>query len=543
MIFMWVRIALSKGVKLPSLLKIVQFIPFFTLLVLIFWFTGCSNAPPKPNLTAKISEKNFDRSQYGSSPYGIWSELSELEQYALRKLPEAKAGDPDALLALYMTASGDLHTIQQFRQYRRRIEEFVYWVDRKMGDEKNIRRRAYLLHEHMHTRFFGSSTPDNPLGSYDFDSSQLSAIFESGKFNCISSALLYIVLCRIYDIPINGVILPSHAFVQIQVPDGSIIEVEVATKNGFDWEHDRDFFETGAFDWLWKRGLSPITYQDYLNRKIVQPWELGAYNMANQHVSPKRMAYPDRYRLAEIRDFLVPGNPSAQRNRLAFYNDEFNYLYKRDGWSLLGKMFTTIAPWINSIERGLSPDDPMYVYLCWIRYQQAYSLLNFGREKQSVDMLSHAMERVEKLPNHIEDKQVLQHNLYAILNQAVSRFAQYGKFLQAKNAYLSLGTDCLRDSICGANLPWLYGKWGEAHLEAKRWREAISVYSEILKMDFAGNQKSAFQNNLLVAYSNWAIENAQKGSLRNVREVWKDCLEKFPSNTSCQNELDKLSTP
>ena len=75
------------------------------------------------------------------------------------------------------------------------------------------------MHEELLSRYIESQT-------------RIDVLLDTGRFNCVSSAVLFILLCRSLGIQAGGVLTVDHAFVRI-LDSGSWVDVETTTKYGF----------------------------------------------------------------------------------------------------------------------------------------------------------------------------------------------------------------------------------------------------------------------------------------------------------------------
>jgi len=90
----------------------------------------------------------------------------------------------------------------------------------------DMARRGEAVLEWMH---------ENLLRRYAEFQTSLTILLEKGTYNCVSSAVLYMLLSRGVGIPVHGVLTKDHAFCHIPVTGRSGgIDVETTTKHGFD---------------------------------------------------------------------------------------------------------------------------------------------------------------------------------------------------------------------------------------------------------------------------------------------------------------------
>lgn len=74
---------------------------------------------------------------------------------------------------------------------------------------------------------------DTVLRRYELSATELDHVERTGEFNCLSSALLYLVASEGVLTTARGVVTPHHAFVRVTV-GGKTVDVETTTPAGFD---------------------------------------------------------------------------------------------------------------------------------------------------------------------------------------------------------------------------------------------------------------------------------------------------------------------
>ena len=257
------------------------------------------------------------RAGYGNAALHTWWPLTDAEVAALAGLPKAREGDAHALFALAILASDGPRDAASYRALEARVDAFVAHVRPAIDGAADAWHRGYELHRAMHASLFGEAK--GALGGYQLSQSRVAGIFETGRYNCISSAMLYVVLARAFDLPVRGVQVPTHAFVEMGAPGGKILEVETTSDTGFDHVHDERFYRESAARWSASRGLRPVTFEDYQHRKILEPYRFMAAGLKNQGgVAPNEM---DRARLFELAALVDPDDPEAQELRAQSYAD------------------------------------------------------------------------------------------------------------------------------------------------------------------------------------------------------------------------------
>ena len=202
------------------------YISGFLLLICIipFHFNSCTGSAKLKVSTEKEVFQLIDRKNFGNSDLPFWSELTDFECETLKGIEKAKQGDPDALFALAIFASGNVRDTATYNTYHRKVQQFTKKIRLKIEKENDISTKGQILFDEMCSVFFIRSAVDNELKGYKFDQSRLSEIFKSNKYNCVSSSMLYIILARYFGLRVKGLIMPSHVFAQLETNKSKIIE-------------------------------------------------------------------------------------------------------------------------------------------------------------------------------------------------------------------------------------------------------------------------------------------------------------------------------
>lgn len=495
----------------------------------------------------KPKENDFDRAAFGKSPLPFWMGLTAPEIRALANKEKAAAGDPAALLDLAILASGRPRSAAGYDSIHRRVEAFVARVKPSIDAEPTAYRKGLKLHRAMHAGFFpapaqaGAPTASARAGpsggsGYDFHQSALAPVFDGGTFNCVSSAALFVILARHFGMKASGVILPSHAFVQIETPEGKIIEVETTSPAGYDWVHDEAFYGKNAFGWFQARGLPPSTYQDYRNRVVADPLAFLAWNMNNQHTAPVRMDQEDRCRLAEARAFLADGDREAQVNRLDLYNTEFLHLKKRKDFATLETMFARITPVLAGLRRRWRDDAGMQNRLAWAYHEYAYVLHELGRHLESLPYIDSSLACVRG-----EEKQgpIVRGNDLALIQIIAGSLGEKKAFQEAEAALRRYPGLSKEDASFRRTEAWLYNKWAVELWNKEDWEGALAKFERQKALSTLSDRKSV-TDNMANAYLNWAAGYQDQGDWPGTRRVLARCAERIPEARKCKTLLEQI---
>ncbi len=493
----------------------------------------------KPDRQKQREEKlNFDRSSFGNSPLLFWYHLTEFEKTALQNADKAKKGDPDALFALAIFASGNVRDMATYNAYHKRVLDFIKSIQPGIKKKNKVKEKGKVLYDAMCKEFFKQRITDKALKGYRFNQSQLTKIFRTEKFNCISSSLLFIVLARYFDFTAKGVHIPSHTFVQLETPDGEIIEIETTIKSGYDKVHDRAFYEQKGKGWYSKRGLEQSTYEDYLRREIAEPYEVICFNMNNQHTGYNRMSALDRNRLLEGMGFVRTNDSYSQDSRLIVYNKEFNNLKDSKDYATLGRMFDKIHPLLPKLRKTWSANPEVNNHLLLIEYQYALTLLNTGKENQAVENLT---ELLTRLDSKLELYNLLIKNSIAIIGNYSKQLIKEKKFTECLTLLNTFTSPPQIVENLQMSYDYLYESWASVHWGKKEWFKAIEKNEKALSFAKTQEDTNRIQGNTEGAYSNWASTLANAGKKEEARKVLKQCIKNCPKAKTCRKNLRILS--
>ena len=149
-----------------------------------------------------------------------------------QKSKKAGAGKFDeALLLDAMLFASGVEEEAARGKYREQFAELAAKAAEAVKDAKENRERGELLMKFLHAGVMKSG--------YEEQQTCLSAVFDSGKFNCVSSTGMYYLLgsrlgLDLRAISIPGGILSGHAALDM-LDGGKRLQVEPTNPDGFDW--------------------------------------------------------------------------------------------------------------------------------------------------------------------------------------------------------------------------------------------------------------------------------------------------------------------
>lgn len=428
------------------------------------------------------------RAGYGNVELRTWWPLTQAEAAALRGIEQARQGDAHALLALAIVASGGPLDDASYARYQQRVDQFLATVKPTIDAAADDWHRGYELHRAMHRTFFADRTE---LGGYDFYQARVAGIFDGGHYNCLSSAVLFTVLARGVGLAVRAVLVPTHVFVEMGQPGGKIIEIETTSPTGFDWIHDERFYKEEAANWSGKRGLRPVTLDDYQHRKIVEPHQLMANAMSEGRRGETDL---ERLHLTELAAVVDPDDPELQKRRLQLYGKEAYDLFGLKAWRTIAKLFDTVRPSVADIG-ARSKDSATLELVSWATWYHANALMVVGRQDEAIALMA---EGIERLDAGWKDAAKLRNNYLSVLSNRLGELIDRNDYPTAIATFTKYRDICKSEDICAGN---------------------------------AG-----------IVYANWSLHHQREGDWQSARKVLQDCVGELPNDSHCRDGLADLES-
>ncbi|MDR2767159.1 MAG: hypothetical protein LBB82_02405 [Treponema sp.] len=161
------------------------------------------------------------------------------------------------------------------------------------------------------------------LKGYSEYQTRLDEIFVSGRYNCVSSAVLYLVLGMSAGLDIGGVMTKDHAFASVRT-GGASIDVETTNPYGFDPGNRKDFHDGFGRT----TGYAYVPARNYRDRAAINAVELVSLILSNRIADLERAnRYAEAVPLAINRAALLNADsgagasPPSNADRAAFFED------------------------------------------------------------------------------------------------------------------------------------------------------------------------------------------------------------------------------
>jgi len=240
---------------------------------------------------------------------------------------------PDQFSLLLLVASGLPE--DQIKGYLSRINTILKESDSWVSPDKTVKENAESLLRQMHEQI---------LNRYFFSQTKVDTLLDNGNYNCVSSAVFYMLLARYHHIIIKGIHTVDHAFCLLPGQNGQPdIDIETTNEWGFD-PGSRKEFQSSFTD---RTGFVYVPPGHYRTRILIGDKEMAGLILQNRIVElQKRNLHQDALTLAADR-LVLTGSQQAR-------SDYFSAVQNAASLFNTQKKYVKAVEIINKVETGLS---------------------------------------------------------------------------------------------------------------------------------------------------------------------------------------------
>ena len=214
---------------------------------------------------------------------------------------------------------------------------------------------------------------------YDEFQTRVDVAVEEGTFNCVSSAVIYMIFVRSFGIPVKGIGTEDHAFCSVVLPDRDV-DVETTNVHGFDPGTKKEFQDSFGN----VTGYSYVDAAHYSGRTELGERELLGLILQNRiSMLESRQRYGKAVELAVDRFALAPGE--GTRNHMT--REISNYaagLNKR-------REYAPALVFLDSVMEFYGWDESLRSILGILHYNNIVALLQSDRPYGALDALTEAL--------------------------------------------------------------------------------------------------------------------------------------------------------
>ncbi|MCL1959950.1 MAG: hypothetical protein FWF68_10150 [Spirochaetes bacterium] len=191
-----------------------------------------------------------------------------------------------------------------------KIRTVVETLNKTSAMPSSGREKAEFILTYMHR---------NILKSYSLYQSRIDTIFSNGSYNCVSSAVLYVILCTSAGIDVSGVVTKDHALAMVHI-NGEDIDVETTNRYGFDPGNRKEFNDQFGKT----TGFAYVPARNYRDRQTIGKIELISLILINRISDDERKnLYSDSVPLAIDMAALLLGEISGSVSKTSSQNSLF----------------------------------------------------------------------------------------------------------------------------------------------------------------------------------------------------------------------------
>jgi tetratricopeptide (TPR) repeat protein len=162
------------------------------------------------------------------------------------------------------------------------------------------------------------------LKSYSLLQTRVDTLLLNGRYNCVSSAVLYLILAQAAGLETQGVMTRDHAFVAVKAKE-EWIDVETTNPYGFDPGNRKDFHD--QFGRI--TGFAYVPAKNYRDRTFISSLELVSLILSNRIAALEKAGrFAEAVPLAVNRYALLEGRTGAAP-AAELFEDPYKYMMNR----------------------------------------------------------------------------------------------------------------------------------------------------------------------------------------------------------------------
>jgi len=388
----------------------------------------------------------------------------------------------------------------------------------------------------------------NILRSYSLYQTRVDTIFTNGRFNCVSSAVLYMIFCEALGLPTWGVMTKDHAFVMIPIGEMEY-DVETTNRHGFDPGNRKEFHDTNGN----VTGFAYVPPQNYRDRQKIGQIELISLILNNRIADNERQnRYAEAVPIAIDRAALLVGNTLAVNESA----ESWGHLFEDPRKAIMDRLFNYGA----SLLRAGREED------C-LRWAEAASVLHPDNERWQEFTLAAVNNYITKLiranrlteaKNFLEERRTqIAESEYARIDTAIIDTELLGNANRIRTAaegdavinaiVEALSRDSIPKSRAAELLTFAVLKTAEAlsAAPARDWRSAKN-YIENAIAQFGTNREfeqalKTYKDNLAADYHNRFAAAWNRRNFDEAENILNEGLTEFPDNRQLLTDKETVN--
>jgi len=385
----------------------------------------------------------------------------------------------------------------------------------------------------------------NVLRSYSIYQTRIDTIFSNGSYNCVSSAVLYMILCESAGIKTSGVVTKDHAFVIVHI-NGEDIDVETTNRYGFDPGNRKDFHDQFGN----ATGFAYVPAHNYRDRQTIGSIELVSLILNNRISDFERQnRFADAVPLSIDRAALLYGSSltSASTNSYSAIFEEprkevMDRLFNYGSMLLRNGRETDALRWAEQASRAF-PDTQRWGDFNAIavnnqitRYLRA-SNINEARNFLENNRQSVTADNYAQFDITITDAEILRS-----ANQIRTAAAGEAVISAVERAAGKIGEKRASELITYA-----VQKTAAALCEppGRNWREAVAYLENAVKRFGSNNEFEqalrTYRGNITADYHNRFAAEWNRRNYDEAQRILKEGLAEFPNDRQLLSDMETVN--
>jgi hypothetical protein len=383
----------------------------------------------------------------------------------------------DELFAVALWASGADSNPSYTAAYYEKFEAIKAALSDGIPNDK--KERAEYILNYLHKNVFTN---------YSLNQTRLDTLLTNGRYNCVSSAVLYTIMASNFELDARGVVTKDHAFALINFDDGPI-DVETTNSYGFDPGKKKEFTDNFGK----ATGFAYTSPGNYRNRQTISLIEL--------------ISLIQRNRIADLEkaNKFADAVPLAI-DRAAFFKERHDTVQS----ALFGDPST-------------ESDDAIF--------NLGAFYLNRGNEKEALAWADYSKDSVRDKKREHEFVLAVVNNIIAKELRSKKIEAAQKTLIAEENRFTQEETNKFKGMILDAELTQVVNssKDGEATLKALKQIEDAEKTGFIETKRIAAFKSTVVKNRIAYFHNNFA-KLFNKKDYSNAQLVLETALKEFPSN-------------
>ncbi|MFP4363942.1 MAG: hypothetical protein ACLFR1_08730 [Spirochaetia bacterium] len=438
------------------------------------------------------------------------------EEYAVR------LGQMSEPLELHPAIEGALAfsgvSAARIPEYRDRILDYTRELETAVSGIEDDYEKGEAVLEFMH---------ENILSVYSEYQTRVDVILDRGTFNCVSSAVLYLIFMKSQGLNVQGVSTSSHAFCFIPI-DGEIVDIETTNIHGFDPGRKQEF--TDSFGNT--TGYSYVPPGNYSLRTRLEEKQLIGLIFQNRIASLEaRNRYAQTIGLAVDRYFLQQDQRSFEDMARTFINYA-SVLNERGEYA-------AALEFLSEMQEEYGESSQYNEIIGILTYNLAVELFNSRELGEAQEVLSEGYET--GTINEREYRELMTGIVETrIANQINS--LPFEEAMEVLNEAIAL--ESISQSRYREYMVYLYGNKSQRIAEEEGFLAAARFLEEGLSLLGQSRQlrqaMEGYYHNYAVEIHNRFGELYNSGQTREARRVLEQGLENVPDSRILQQDLRQI---